>query len=130
GLAEWPEILLFVAGVALFAIEIFFLPGSGLFAAVGVACFLIGLVFSLHDLAIPDPKAAPWQVDILLSSVGRVLFSFVGAGIGLLGILRFLPKVPMLGRLVHVAEISGPAPAPAAGSELVGVAGRAVTPLR
>ena len=130
GLAEGPEILLFVAGVALVAVEIFLLPGTGIFAIVGVASVLVGLVLSFQDFVIPDPKAAPWQVGILLSSVGRVLFSFVGAGLGLLAILRFLPKVPVLHRLVHATVISGASPSAAAGPDLVGVGGRAVTPLK
>lgn len=130
GLAEGPEILLFVVGVALVAVEIFVLPGTGVFAIVGVACILIGLVLSFQDFTIPDSKGAPWQVDILLSSVGRVLLSLVGASIGLLGILRFLPKVPILNRLVHATVISGPVPSPAASPDLVGAGGRAVTPLK
>jgi len=130
GLAQGTEILLVVVGVVLLAVEIFVLPGFGIFAVAGVACILIGLILSLQDFTIPDPKTAPWQVDILLNSVGRVLFSFVFAGVALLGILRFLPKVPVLSRLVHATEISGPAPSVSAGAALVGASGRAVTPLK
>jgi membrane-bound serine protease (ClpP class) len=130
GLAEVPELLLLAAGAALVAVELFLLPGAGAFAVLGVACLLLGLVLSLQGFVIPDPQGAPWEVDLLLSSAGRVLLSFVAAGLGVLGILHFLPKVPVLNRLVHATALSGQAPAAQAGPELVGAAGRALTPLR
>jgi membrane-bound serine protease (ClpP class) len=130
GLAEVPELLLLAAGAALVAVELFLLPGAGAFAVLGVACLLLGLVLSLQDFVIPDPQGAPWEVDLLLSSAGRVLLSFVAAGLGVLGILHFLPKVPVLNRLVHATTLSGQAPSAQTGPELVGAAGRALTPLR
>ncbi len=130
GLAEFPEILLFAAGAALLALEIFAFPGVGFLAIPGVLCMLAGLVLSLQDFTLPDPSRAPWQTDLLLSSVGRVLFSFVAAALAVLAVLRFLPNVPLLGRLVHVAEISGTAPEPFASPDLVGQEGHSVTALR
>jgi membrane-bound serine protease (ClpP class) len=130
GLAEVPEILLFAAGVALLAVEIFLLPGTGVFAILGVASVLLGLVLSFQDFTFPDMKGAPWQVDVLLDSAGRVILSFLCAGMGLLAVLRFLPKVPLLNKLVLEAEISGSAPEPSASSELVGRFGHAVTTLK
>lgn len=130
GLAEVPEILLFVAGVALLAVEIFLLPGTGVFAIAGVLSIFLGLILSFQDFTFPDSKGAPWQVDVLMNSAGRVLFSFLCAGMGLLAALRWLPKVPFLNRLVLEAEIAGSAPEPPAGSELVGRFGHAVTTLK
>jgi membrane-bound serine protease (ClpP class) len=130
GLAEIPEILLFAAGAAFLVLEIFAFSSGGVLAILGVVCMLAGLVLSLQDFTLPDPGRAPWQTDVLLSSLGRVLFSFVGAAFGLLVVLRFLPNVPVLGRLVHVAEISGTAPEPGASRDLVGREGHSVTPLK
>lgn len=130
GLAEVPEIVLFVAGIGLLAVEVLALPSGGLLAVAGIVCLVAGLVLSFQDFVLPDPAGAPWQVDIFMNSVGRVAGAIVGASLGLLALLRFLPKVPVLGRVVLGDQIAGVAPAPEGEPELVGRLGHAVTPLR
>ncbi len=130
GLAEIPEILLFILGIALISIELLVFPGTGFFAISGAACTLAALVLSFQDFTIPDPKGAPWQMDVLLNSLGRVLVSFVGAALSLAVLLKYLPKLPLFGRLVLQTELAGSAPAPAGASALAGRRGRAVSPLR
>ncbi len=129
GLAEVPEILLVFVGVALLAVEIFVLPGTGLFAIGGILCVFAGFILSFQFFTLPDVKGQPWQVDTLVNSVGQVIVAFAGAAIGFAAALRFLPKVPVLGRLVLQAEIAGTAPAPPQAPALVGRMGHAVTPL-
>lgn len=130
GLAEVPEVLLFVAGIGLLAVEILAMPTGGVMAVVGIACLVAGLILSFQDFVLPDPSGAPWQVDIFMNSVGRVAGAVVGAALGLLALLRFLPKVPVLGRVVLQDQITEVAPAPEEGTDLVGRQGHAVTPLR
>lgn len=130
GLAEIPEILLFAVGVGLVAVEIFVLPGTGVFAVLGILCVFAGLILSFQDFTLPDPQGAPWQVDVFVHSLGRIVGSFAAATVGLLAILRFLPRVPFLGRMVLQDEIAAAAPAPEAPPDLVGRTGHAVTPLR
>jgi membrane-bound serine protease (ClpP class) len=132
GLAQAPQILLFVLGVILVIIELVWFPGVAIFAISGVLCALIGLVLSLQGFTLPDTHGAPWQMDVLLSSVGRVLVAFVAAGVGFVSIVRFLPKVPLFGRLVLQTELAGTAPSQeaAAHRDLSGCRGHAVTPLR
>jgi membrane-bound serine protease (ClpP class) len=130
GLAQVPELLLVGVGVALVALEIFVFPGIGIAAILGVVCIAAGLVLSFQDFVIPDPTGAPWQVDALQSSVGRILISFLGAGVGLMAALRFLPTVPLFRKLVHGAAIAGGAPMPKEEAGLEGRRGRAVTPLK
>lgn len=132
GLAEAPEILLFVAGLALIAVELFLLPGVGVAAVVGIVCVLVGLVLSLQSFGWPDSEQAPWEVDLLLSSVGRVLTAIVAAGGLALALLRVLPRVPFLGRLVLRGELAAatvPA-APASRLPEAGSRGYAATTLR
>ncbi|HYF01018.1 MAG TPA: NfeD family protein [Planctomycetota bacterium] len=129
GLAEMTEIVLFVLGVGLILLEIFVFPGFGIFGIVGGLCALGGLILSLQNFTFPD-SAAPWEVGILIDSVGRVMAAFAGAAVLFMLALRFLPKVPFAGRLVLQSEISGAAPAPAGGEGLAGRKGHAVTPLR
>jgi membrane-bound serine protease (ClpP class) len=131
GLAQAPEILLFALGVVLVIVELVWFPGVAVFAIAGVLCALIGLVMSLQGFALPDTKGAPWQIDVLLGSVGRVLVAFVTAGVGLVSFLRFLPKVPLFGRLVLQTQLAGTAPAPQPDvPALAGRQGHAITPLR
>lgn len=131
GLAQIQQMLLFALGILLVAVELIWFPGVGWFAISGVVCALAGLVLSLQGFVIPDVHAAPWQADLFLSSVGRILVAFLAAGVGFFSLLRFLPKVPMFGRLVLQAELSGTAPAQGAdGPPLAGRRGHAVTPLR
>ncbi len=129
GLAEIPEILLFVGGLVLVGVEIFLFPGVGVFAITGIICIFAGLILSLQGFTLPDTKGAPWEMDIFLGSLGRVMTAFVAAAAGLLAILRFLPKVPMLNRMVLQAEVGGTAPAPAEIPGLTGRRGKAVTQL-
>jgi membrane-bound serine protease (ClpP class) len=128
GLAEIPEILLFVLGLALIAVEVFLLPGVGVFALAGIACVIAGLILSLQAFGWPDPDK-PWQVGVLLESIGRVLASLVAAGTLAFISLRFLPRVPLFGRLVLQSAPADAAP-PRAGFPRAGDRGHAVTMLR
>lgn len=47
GLADNWEIILFVIGVALLILEIFLIPGFGIFGILGIICMISGLAFSL-----------------------------------------------------------------------------------
>ena len=49
GLAENWEILLFVVGVVLLAIELFLIPGFGVAGVSGIVCIVLGLMFSMLD---------------------------------------------------------------------------------
>jgi membrane-bound serine protease (ClpP class) len=131
GLAQVSQMLLFALGILLVVVEIVWFPGVGWFAISGVICALAGLVLSLQGFVIPDVHGAPWQTDVFLSALGRIMVSFLAAGIGFLSLVRFLPKVPMFGRLVLQAELSGSAPSQAAvAPSLAGRRGYALTPLR
>lgn len=130
GLAEIPEILLFAAGAALIAVEIFLVPGTGIFAVLGGLCLLAGLILSLQGFAWPRPNEAPWEVDLLLSSLGRVVVAVMAGGTLALVALRFLPRVPLFRRLVLQAEISGGSPVESGTETIVGGEGYARTPLR
>jgi len=131
GLAQIPQMLLFALGILLVLVELVWFPGVGWFAISGVVCALAGLVLSLQGFVVPDVRGAPWQADLFLSSVGRIMVAFLVSGIGFFSLIRFLPKVPMFGRLVLQAELSGSAPSQAAGvPSLAGRRGHALTTLR
>jgi len=130
GLAEATEMVLIAIGLVLIAVEIFLIPGTFVAGILGVVCVLAGLILSLQDFSIPDIKGAPWQFDILFSSMGRVVTAFVAATIGVFALLRFLPRMPVARGLVLQAEIAGAAPVAAGSGDLTGRMGHAMTPLR
>jgi membrane-bound serine protease (ClpP class) len=130
GLAQATDIVLFVIGIGLVLVEIILLPTGGILAVVGVVCAGAGLILSLQGFTLPDTTSAPWEVDVLFSSVGRTLTSLAAASVLFLIALRFLPKIPMANRLVLQTEIGGAAPGPSTAPGLAGRHGHATTPLR
>jgi membrane-bound serine protease (ClpP class) len=130
GLAQALDIALFVVGVGLVLVELLVVPGTGIFAVLGLLCVAAGLVLSLQGFALPAPASAPWEVDILLSSLGRVLTSLAAAVLIFAILLRFLPRIPWASRLVLQTELAGAAPALSTASALEGRHGHAATPLR
>lgn len=130
GLAQATDIVLFVIGVALVLVEILLLPTGGILAILGVLFAGAGLILSLQGFTLPDTTSAPWEVDVLLSSVGRTLTSLVAATVLFLIALRFLPRLPVANRLVLQANIGGTAPGPSTAPGLAGRHGHATTPLR
>lgn len=130
GLAEATDIVLFVVGISLVLIEVLLLPLGGVLAIAGILCAGAGLILSLQGFTLPDSSGAPWEVDVLLSSVGRTLTSLATASVLFLIALRFLPKVPVANRLVLRTELAGTAPLPSTAPDLTGRHGHATTPLR
>ncbi|HEX7900340.1 MAG TPA: NfeD family protein [Planctomycetota bacterium] len=130
GLAEATDIVLFAIGVGLVLVEILLLPTGGILAILGAVCAAAGLILSLQGFTLPDTQGAPWEVDVLLSSVGRTLTSLATASVLFLFVLRFLPKVPVANRLVLQTELVGAAPGTSTSPDLAGRHGHATTPLR
>jgi membrane-bound serine protease (ClpP class) len=102
GLAGMGEVLLFMVGVILLAVEIFVLPGFGIIGIAGALCMVAALFMAMVGRfpggatlpPIPDMK---WAAINLLGSLVSV---FV---IGFL-LSKFLPKTPLYGYLVLGTE--------------------------
>lgn len=129
GLADYAEILLFSIGVILIGIEIFFMPGSMVVGVPGVIMALAGLVLSLQGFVVPE-KA--WEVDRFRDNFFVLACSFGGAMVGFLAVAKYLPKSPMLKRLVLSSEIQAEEksmPQEVDSASLVGKYAVAMTPL-
>lgn len=93
GLADYTEFLIILLGLVLMGVEVFVLPGFGIAGLAGVGLITVGFVLALQDFVVPDPDI-PWQMDILVNNVIRVLGSFILAFFGGLFAVRFLlPKL-------------------------------------
>lgn len=103
------ELILFLVGVALLAVEIFILPGFGITGISGIVLIGLSLVFSRQDFTIPS---LPWQWElfgrnVLFVSVGIVLAIAAIAVIALMG-----PRIRLFDRLTLKTKIEGTAGGP------------------
>jgi membrane-bound serine protease (ClpP class) len=132
GLANYTEILLAVAGVAVIVVEIFFFPTMGLLLVVGAALIVASLILSMQGFVLPKPEL-PWQRDIMIINFAKVLGSFVTAGVLAILFVRYgLPRVSHVVRGPFLTDTLAGAHA-ASGADLPispGDAGTVLTPLR
>jgi membrane-bound serine protease (ClpP class) len=123
------DLMLFILGVTLLAIEIFVTPGFGVLGMTGLVLMLLSL---LNSMSLPAP-GQPWMpVPPDLSSLGpafnKLITGMVGAGVLALLAGRFLPKSRLARPLVlHESEVFRNAPDSA---DRVGWTGTAHTALR
>ncbi len=97
-LAEWQELGLFAAGLALLILEVVAIPGFGLVGLAGVGAMLASLVMTqLGDYQL-------WSIDEIAVVSGRLAASMIGAIILSVVLLRSLSKFPAFNRLVLQSE--------------------------
>jgi membrane-bound serine protease (ClpP class) len=132
GLAEWTGLVLFLSGVLLVLVEIFFLPGIWLGLLIGLALIVGSLIWGTQDIWPGQPLSwdfAFWQRP-LENCLGSIMIVFGG----LFLLHRFLPKWAIWDRLVlktHVATPFTPLEKTQAAPTIpaIGSKGRAVTGL-
>ena len=90
GTAGWLEVLLFLAGVGCLLLEIFLLPGFGIFGIGGIAAILVSLVLASQTFIIPQNS---YQLQQFRDSL--LIFAVSGCGVLGLGVMlsRMLEKV-------------------------------------
>lgn len=136
-LASWWEIAAIIAGIILIVLEIFVIPGFGIFGVIGVLALFGGLVgtFVPDGGLFPDSDA---QREDLLYGVATTVLAVATSGFFMYLLSRHFGTLPLLNRLVlqtPVDDVPGDellaAAAPALPGQLaVGQIGVAVTPLR
>jgi membrane-bound serine protease (ClpP class) len=136
GLAEVTEILVFFLGLGFLAVEIFLLPGTVVFGALGFTSLVLALILSQQSFVLPGNAV---EEDILLGNLINLTLLFVMVlGFGAL-FWRFLPKVPGLNRAILASpppirpDAAGNSPlgaGPGDLTRLVGRTGPAATVLR
>lgn len=138
GMAAWWEVAAIVLGVALVALELFVLPGFGVFGVVGIVAIFGGLV----GVMVPQGPGGlfPGNGDggSVLYSVATVLISTVCSGVVMYFVAKHFGSLPVLNHLV-LKTAAGPEDAagllaamdegPEAGAS-VGALGVVVSPLR
>jgi len=83
------ELLLFLGGVVLLALEIFLIPGFGVTGVSGILLIVVSLVLSRQTFIIP---AIDWQWDIFRANLLIVLASVTASFLLLFLLARYLPR--------------------------------------
>ncbi|HNR36272.1 MAG TPA: NfeD family protein [Candidatus Hydrogenedentes bacterium] len=130
GIAEWLDVLLVAAGIALILAEVFLIPGTTVFGGVGIICVLAGIYMSLTGVTIPTYS---WEYDRLRGAA--ISLTVAGTTFALLVYVmwKLFPHTPLYGRFVqqHVQEPAAGYVVQTADSQAaVGLRGIAVTMLR
>jgi membrane-bound serine protease (ClpP class) len=124
-LVGWEEALLFIAGVALVVVEIFFVPGLGVPGVLGLVFVIAALVLALIGI----PLDVSFETGVLANAMTRVLLSLLGAFVLALVVMRLFSQTAMGRALVLQDAETGFLSAPSA-SDLIGQPGEALTDLR
>ena len=97
GTAGILEILLFLFGVACIAIELFVIPGTGVFGLGGGALVIASIILASQTFFIPTNSYQLRQLPISLF----MMLAALGGGAGALFVIRrFLPNTPFFNRLL------------------------------
>lgn len=137
GLANVWEILFVVVGFLLIALEVFVIPGFGIPGILGIILVIIGLLATFvpdePDRSIPlYIPSLPSTLEGLKYALITLVSSMVASLIGIAMLSRFLPRMPVFGRMVP----ANPTPSevaiddPYRGLARVGDVGEAAGPLR
>jgi membrane-bound ClpP family serine protease len=97
GTAEWLELIAFSLGIICIAIEIFVVPGFGVFGIGGLALTVLGVVLMSQTFVIPRNV---YQVEVLTRGVWVALGGAGGMVGGFVAARLLLPHVPLLRGLV------------------------------
>lgn len=89
GTAEWAELLAFGLGLTFLAIEIFVLPGFGIFGIGGILLTVLGVVLMSQTFVIPRNS---YQANQLAHGMWMAIGGMGGLFVGFLLVRAFLPQ--------------------------------------
>lgn len=95
------EIILFLVGISCLILEIFIIPGFGIFGLGGGALILISLILASQTFVLPRTDSDLRQLRNSLLVVGGAFAGMVGFA---LIMHRYLPNTPILARLMLPAQ--------------------------
>jgi membrane-bound ClpP family serine protease len=97
GTADWLEILLFLGGLACLAVEVFALPGFGIFGFGGGLMIIASIVLASQTFVLPTNayQLRQFPVSLLMMVAGMA-----GGIVSVIVIRRFLPDTPYFKRML------------------------------
>jgi len=96
GQAGWLEVLLFLAGLAFLMLEIFVIPGFGIFGFGGAAMILASIILASQTFVIPRNT---YQLAQLQRSLWTVAGSVLGVIVVSMILRRWLPQAPLFNQI-------------------------------
>lgn len=119
GTSGWLEVLVFILGVTCILVELFLIPGTGIFGLSGVLFVLLSLIMATQDFLVPNSKIqwAQFQTNslVVVGSVAIVGLLFVVQLIffdSLPGLKQFQLSAPTVDN-VPTTNFDSPAPSQA-----------------
>ena len=103
------EIILFILGIAMLAVELFVLPGFGLLGISGILLIGSSLVFSMQDFVIPT---LDWEWELLGRNSMVVFVGIIAAVVGIAILALLGPKIKIFDRIMLKTVIAGTAGGP------------------
>ena len=96
GTAHWLEIMMFAFGVVFILMEIFVIPGLGIFGFGGVVLIIVSIVLASQTFIVPTTQE---DFARLPASLGMIVAMAVGGAIPIYLLPRYLHRIPFLKRL-------------------------------
>jgi membrane-bound serine protease (ClpP class) len=125
------EILLFIAGIVLLAVEIFLIPGFGAAGISGILLIAASLLLSQQSFIIPEFE---WQTGILKRNLLTVGTGIFGSIILMFIMLQVFPRIGIFNKLIlHTSEqqeLGYSMQIPETAAAMSGRRGKALTTLR
>jgi membrane-bound ClpP family serine protease len=97
GTAGWLEVILFVGGLMCLSVEIFILPGMGVFGVGGALMVIVSIVLASQTFIVPTNayQLRQFPVSLLMVAAGMA-----GGIASIYVIRRFLPDTPFFNRMM------------------------------
>jgi membrane-bound serine protease (ClpP class) len=108
GTSGWLEVMMFVLGLGCLGIELFVLPGFGVFGVTGLILIVLSLVMASQDFVLPQSTV---QWNTLRNNLLIVLGAIASLVVALILQVAFFDSLPGLGRFRLEAPDVEPAPA-------------------
>ena len=104
GTAGWLEVVLFLLGIGCIALEIFVIPGFGVFGVSGGLLVVASLILASQTFSSMDPGSSFRQMS---HTVGTLSASVASVIVMAMLISRFLPHVPVFNRMILSPPVPG-----------------------
>ncbi len=126
GLAGFEDVLIFILGVALLAVEVFITPGFGLMGAGGLLLIFISFISAMSEHVPGDWRPVSFSPETFAEPILKVTLAFAGSILLVLAAGRFLPQT----RLFHRLTLNDVVPDAEEDETLLGLEGVAHSDLR
>jgi membrane-bound serine protease (ClpP class) len=99
GLAGFEDVLIFILGVALLAVEVFITPGFGVMGISGLLLIFISFISAMSEHVPGEWRPVSFSPETFAEPILKVTMAFAGSILLVLAAGRFLPQTELFHRL-------------------------------